>query len=34
MGIQFLYADPVGLKERDTELFAFAMRQLLEGARP
>ena len=34
MGIQFLYADPVGLKERDPELFAFAMRQLLERAGP
>ena len=31
MGIQFLYADPVGLKERDPELFAFAARQLLGG---
>lgn len=32
MGIQFLYADPVGLKECDPKLFAFAIRQLLEGA--
>ena len=32
MGIQFLYDDPVGLKERDLKLFAFAIRQLLEGA--
>lgn len=31
MGIQFLYGDPVGLRERDPELFAFAIRQLLEG---
>ena len=34
MGIQFLYGDPVGLREHDPELFAFAIRQLLEGARP
>lgn len=33
MGIQLLYGDPVGLRERDPELFAFAARQLMEGAR-
>ena len=34
MGIQFLCADPVGPKERDPKLFAFAIRQLLEGMEP
>lgn len=34
MGIQFLYGDPVGLRERDPKLFAFAIRQLLEVVGP